>query len=73
MSECYVVRIFRNGRECYYLTYDLFVNDKILSFHIDEDFYVFEFSLLAYHMVMDSGLIDCTKLKEVKLCQTQNY
>ena len=67
MKEVDVVRILRNGKECYYITNDLKVQGNVLTFHIDDDFYMFEFSILAYHTVMESGLIDCTKLKEVKI------
>lgn len=66
-KEIDVVRLVRNGKECFYITSDLTVQGDILTFHIDNDFYMFEFSILAYHTVMESGLIDCTKLREVKI------
>ena len=67
MNSNNVVRIIRDGKCCFYLVTDLRVEGNLLTFQIESDFYAFEFSLLAYHEVMSSGIIDCTRLKQLRL------
>jgi len=58
----HVIFINRNGKNCYYLVTDLNINDGLMTFHIEDDLYVYEMSLVAFSSFL-SGIVDCTKLK----------
>lgn len=60
-----VVFLHRNNVNCFYVVDDLTILDNVMSFHIEDTLYKFQFSLLAYNNAFGDGIYDCTKLQAI--------